>query len=203
MAVRCVLFDVTGVLIDSDLFSVQYAKSSDVEHSTIKAFFEGPYLECITGKRDLKEELAKWLSAWKWSGSVDSFLNYWFTSEQHINMDVMNTVAALKKQGILCCIATNQEKYRQEYINKTLGFEKMFMHIFCSCDIGYKKPQQEFYQYVIKQLDQKYGIRTNEILFFDDTEDNVAAAIHEGIQARVYTGYESLKQSLDEYGLCR
>lgn len=53
---------------------------------------------------------------------------------------------------------------------------------FYPCEIGHQKPEAGFYSHVESAL----GANGDEILFWDDGEENVMAARRMGWQAKVY-----------------
>ena len=55
------------------------------------------------------------------------------------------------------------------------------------------KPDSGIYQCLL----EKYGLRAEECLFFDDREENVAAARELGIQAVQFETYEQAKAVTD------
>lgn len=53
-----------------------------------------------------------------------------------------------------------------------MEFTKNFDSVFCSCELGYKKPQREFYEKILHILD----VAADEILYFDDATENIESA---------------------------
>lgn len=62
---------------------------------------------------------------------------------------------------------------------KGLGVGDFFEHIFLSYEMGVEKPAPEIFRRVVEGI----GCRPEEILFFDDSEVNCAAARAEGLQS--------------------
>jgi len=54
-----------------------------------------------------------------------------------------------------------------------MRFSENFDSVFCSCELGYKKPQREVYEKIVKILDIE---NPQEILYFDDAEENTESA---------------------------
>ena len=192
MKTKCILFDADGIIINSEKFSIQYQKEFGVSNDEMLPFFNGEFQKCLVGKADLKELVEPWLSKWKWDGTVEEFLEFWFKAEHKIDEEVAEIIEKLKKKGVKCFLATNQEKYRTKYMKKDMGFEGLFDYVFSSAEIGFKKPQKEFYEKVLKELKKKYGIETDEIIFFDDSQGHINEAKKLGIDGRLYKGVEIL-----------
>jgi HAD superfamily hydrolase (TIGR01509 family) len=79
-------------------------------------------------------------------------------------------------------LATNQEKYRLEYMRKEMGFEKIFDKIYSSNIIGFKKPEIQFYKYILNDLNKS----PNDIIFYDDSQANIESAELIGITSYLY-----------------
>jgi putative hydrolase of the HAD superfamily len=194
--IKAILFDADGVLINGPMFSEYLARDYDITQDDTKTFFTGVFKDCVTGKADLKEVLPPYLKEWGWKKSVDEFIEYWHTVEHTINQDLVKYIQDLRKKGIKCYLATNQTKYRFEYILKEMEFNTFFDKCYVSAQLGYRKPDMDFYRKVMKDLE---GIERKEVLFWDDTPQNIAAAKEFGMHAELYTSVEDFKQRMDTY----
>lgn len=146
--ISTILFDVDGVLVVSEPFSATLAREYGITMEMTAPFFRGPFGQCLIGKADLKAEIASYLPMWGWRGSVDEFLGIWFTSGQQIDDALLTTVQRLRQQGIRCCLATNQERYRTEYLLTRMELAEQFDGCFSSAYIGYLKDHPAFFQTV-------------------------------------------------------
>lgn len=186
---KCVLFDADGVVINSELFSIQYQKQFGVSNDEMMPFFKGIFQDCLIGKADLKESVQSYLKKWKWKGDVDSFLLFWFKAEHRIDQRVVDLILKLRKNSVFCYLVTNQEKYRTQYMRKEMGFGDIFDDIFSSAEIGSKKPDKEFYEFILQAVTKK-GITKEQIFYTDDTASHVKSAKELGIDAHLYTDFE-------------
>jgi putative hydrolase of the HAD superfamily len=183
------MFDADGVVIQSEMFSHKFAQEFKINGSELDSFFATDFQECLIGKSDLKIVIKPWLEKWNWSKSVDEFLLYWFKSEHHINSKLIDTIIELRENKIQCILATNQEKYRLEYMKKEMGFEKIFDKIYSSSFIGFKKPDVQFYNYILDDLNES----PDHIIFYDDSLKNVENATSIGIDAYLYDNNQTFK----------
>lgn len=200
--IKAVIFDSDGMLMYDPGFSRTYATNYNIPLEEITPFFVGPFKDCLVGKADLKEELQKgWLEKWKWAGTVDEFLNYWFSVGGPLEVEVFDSISKLRNKGIICVLATNQEKYRTEGIAQRFGYHNAFDKIFSSAHIGHKKPTHEFFEKVFNYLKEKApSIQKEEVLFWDDDLENVSGAKEFGILAEAYISVDHYAEKMKEYG---
>jgi len=198
MVIKCVLFDADGiVIINEKYFSLQYQEIHDVKNEDMLPFFTGIFKDCLIGKADLKEVIVPWLPKWKWEGSVEEFLFNWFKLEDNVDPRVIDRITGLREKGIICILTTNQEKYRTEYMRTEMGFSELFNDIYSSAYVGAHKPDKEFYAFVLKEVQEKYSIGKDEIIFFDDCEKNVAGAKTVGIKSYHYTEFKKFDEIIN------
>jgi len=180
MEVKAIIFDADGVVINSSgYFSVQYEKEFGVSNDVMAPFFKGIFQEAVAGRADLKE-----------------LLEWWFKAEHYVDERIAKEIRRLQKKGIKCCLGTKQEKYRAAYIRKDMGFEKIFDDLYISCEIGHKKPEKEFFEFIQNDLAKKYSIRKNEIMLWDNKEENIAASKKLGWQSYLYEGFDGFQKTI-------
>ncbi|HAQ03079.1 hypothetical protein A2467_02000 [Candidatus Nomurabacteria bacterium RIFOXYC2_FULL_36_8] len=194
--IKVLIFDADGVLINGDIFSERFSKEYGIDIDKINPFFDGPFKDCLVGKADLKEVITPYLEEWGWKDGVDNFLEYWFSSEQSINQELIDCIQEYRKNGIKCVMATNQEKYRADYIFNKIGFVNSFDKMYVSAHLGHKKTNIEFFEKLVKDLGD---IKKDEILFWDDDIENIKTAKGFGINAEVYTTFADFKQKIKDY----
>lgn len=192
--IKAVLFDVDGVLANGKRFSETLEKDLGVSKEKSLPFFTGKFLDCLVGKADLKEELEPLLDDWNWDGTIDEFLIYWFKSEHAIDEPLIEEVKKLQNKNIQCFVITNQEKYRTAYIINEMGFGNIFDGIFSSADVGYMKPQHEFFLNVLNKI----GFQAKEVLFVDDTVGHIESAKVLGIQTILFTNTNEVVKKLEK-----
>jgi putative hydrolase of the HAD superfamily len=199
MDIKAIIFDADGVVINSPgYFSVQYEKEFGVSNESMLSFFKGIFQEAVVGKADLKELLQPVLKDWQWRGTVDELLKWWFRAEHHVDEGIVKEIRLLQKKGVKCCLGTKQEKYRAEYIRKDMGFEKIFDELYISCDMGCKKPEEKFFRIIQDDLAEKYSVRPEEIMFWDNKEENIAASKKLGWQSHLYDGFDNFQKIISK-----
>ena len=194
---KAIIFDSDGMLTHGARFSEHYSREHGVSLDKMAPFFKDPFKDCLVGRADLKEELQKgWLEEWHWTDSVDELLKYWFSVGDRLDQDVFDSINELKNKGVLCVLATNQEKYRTDYLSDTFGYDDVFDKVFSSAYVGHLKPSSEFFDAVMRYLRAKDGsIEKTDVLFWDDDMENVEGAQEYGFKIRQFL---STSQYLEE-----
>jgi putative hydrolase of the HAD superfamily len=188
MPYKAYLFDADGVVIRANTFSVQYQADFNIDPNIMQPFFEGPFQDCLVGRADLKTVVAPYLEAWEWKGGVDEFLAYWFKAEHVIDERLVAFIRERRAAGCRCYLATNQERYRTEYMRSAMGFAELFDRVFSSAEIGVKKPEPAFYLAVLDEFKQA-GIKPKDVFHIDDSAANIEAAAALGMNGHRYADF--------------
>ena len=78
------------------------------------------------------------------------------------------------------------------------NFEKIFDKIYSSCDIGYGKLDNRFFDYIFNDLNRSGKIRPEEIMFWDDNQPIVNVAKELGWQGYLYTNFEDFHRIISQ-----
>jgi len=114
--------------------------------------------------------------------------------------DVIAIVSSLRRAGMPCHIASNQQAGRARHMSEGLGYKTLFVEEFYSCRLGVAKPDVAYFHRVLELLD----LPSQCVLFIDDRSDNVDAAKGAGLVAALYngeSGAEVLRAILAEHGV--
>lgn len=192
--IKAVIFDLDDVIIFREAY---FSKRLGLSEEKINKFFGEVFNDCLTGKADLKEELPKVMKDWGWEKSMEELLEFWFSGEKELDEKIIHYIHRLKDHGVKVYIGTNNEKHRINYLNETVGLEKIFHKVYGSYLVGYAKPDPAFYAHIIneQQLDK------DEVLFWDDKEENVMSARNFGIHAEIFTTFDRFEEKMKEYQL--
>jgi putative hydrolase of the HAD superfamily len=199
---KVVIYDNDGMITCGSRFSDQYSKEFNIPMEVMDEFFTKHFRNCLHGKSDLKEELKPFLEKWNWTGTVDELLDYWFKIGIEPDYDTYNSISKLKEQGVICCLATNQEKYRTEFLVSKMNYKELFDEIFSSAHLGVFKTSQEGMEKIYSALKEKYrDLEKEDIMFWDDREGNVEHLNSFGFNGQQYKDYLSFKQRMKEANL--
>ena len=98
----------------------------------------------------------------------------------------MELLQKLRAEGYKLYLLSNTNEmhidYYTKYLKQQFGHDllaKLFDHAFYSHEIGYRKPNREAFEYVLKAE----RLKPAETLFIDDLEHNVVGARQTGMQA--------------------
>ncbi len=196
--IKAIIFDSDGMVTPSKRFSDDLEAKFGISLQKSILFFKNEFQKCLIGEADLKEEFQKYLKKWECDKSVDFLIKYWFESQKDCDAQVLLKIKELQSMGIKCYLATNQEKYRTEYMKNEMGFEDIFDEIFSSAEIGLKKPDQTFFEYIYKKIN-KNNIFKNEIMFWDDEPKHIEQANKYGFNSFVYKNFIDFKDILNKF----
>lgn len=194
--IKVIIFDGVNCITYQEPLSVGLARDYGVPLEKSLPFFKGPLQDCVAGKSDLKEVFHPFLKAWGWKDGVEGLLNYWFKRDHKIDTKIVSYISELRNKKIICLLATNNEKYRFSYMLDEMGFDKIFDKAYCSALLGCKKPDQQFFLKIFKDLE---NIKKEEILFWDDKAENVEGAKDFGVNAELYISFEDFKEKMKYY----
>jgi HAD superfamily hydrolase (TIGR01509 family) len=205
MTPTAVLFDADGVIqrapadIHIRLTMALGAAPSDREACMADYFAaEAP---CLTGAADFAEALTPVIAKWNATCDAAALVAEWRTIE--VDHSILALIAALRRSGTYCALASNQEHHRARHMSETLAYQHVFDREFYSCHLGHMKPSPDYFHEIVRQANLDPG-RT---LFIDDRIDNVEAARRAGLQAEQFVlgeigaGAEPMQRLLRTYGL--
>ncbi|MFG1816617.1 HAD family hydrolase [Kribbella sp. NPDC049174] len=197
--ISAVLFDADGVIqrstIDWSSRLSSFVPAGDGE--AFVADLMAAERPALVGKGDFRDAVAEVLRRWGSEVSLADALEPWtqFAAEPA----VVELIARLRARGIACHLATNQQAYRRAIMQER-GYGEWFDQTFYSCDLGLAKPDPAYFRAILGSIE----VPASSVLFIDDNESNVAAALSVGLHAEVYdlsSGVDSLADLLGRYGL--
>jgi putative hydrolase of the HAD superfamily len=181
--IKAIVFDADGVIVRPQTFFVARAnKLYGVPKQEFMAFIHGQFKRCTTGELELLDILPEYLVRWNVSVEPRVFVRQWVEHEHHIDTALLEKIQVFRANGIPCYLGTNQERNRADYMKLEMGFNNSLDGVFASSDLGFRKPDLEFY----KSLQNKIQLSASEILFWDDSLENVTAAREAGWNSEVF-----------------
>jgi len=201
MATGVVLFDADGVIQRTagdwrERFAAMLDDATDLDAFVAEIFAsERP---CLTGAVDFPTQLEEVLRRWRSRTPVEQALTVWTNIE--VDEGVVELIAALRRSGVTCCLASNQQTHRARYMSSELGYRSLFDREFYSCRVGHAKPDAAYFEYILADL----ALAPEQALFVDDVEPNVISARQVGIPSVHFAanaGAEVLSGHLAAHGI--
>ncbi len=195
--IKTILFDLDGLaVVKPKLFSVYFAEKNGLDPQKMEPFFKNEFQLCLTGKADLKTELAKKLPEWGATQSPEEYMRMWFEYESTKHEEFLSYVLGLRDRGIKCYLQTRNEKYRAEYLWEVVDLKEYFDGMFASPYLGYAKPDIKFWESIHNQLG---NLEKDTVLVWDDKQENVDSAKEFGFSAELYKDYPGFQTQMEKY----
>jgi len=157
-----ILVDFDGVINKSAYFSVQYEIDFGIPQNEMKKFFIKDFKSCARGKSRIEDKLKPYLKTWKWKKEVDELLKYWFDNDIKLDRELVDFIANQNAKDLEWILVSQQEINRKKHIWEKCGLKNIFKRFYCTCEIGYLKSEEAFYEYIIKDLIEKAEIKDAE-----------------------------------------
>lgn len=186
--IKNIIFDLGGVLLTIN-YELTLSKFKEFGFENIdKAFTEFKQIPMFNGwdKGFISPEQfrsgIREISSLNLSDSeIDSAWNAMIIDMPKKNIDFLLNIKKHFRTFLLSNTNEIHLDYLFNYTSKNFGidnFDSLFEKPFYSCRIGMRKPDNEIYNFVLKEN----GLNPNETLFIDDSPTNIEAAQKIGIQ---------------------
>lgn len=175
-------------LSSEEVFSIIYTKSRGYDIKPFIYFFQNEWINYVTGKADIRQHITENPDFWKWEGTPDELLTFWFEAEDVKNNFLLEVIRDARKDGFKCYVATEQEKYRTSYIRDVM-FNNEFDGVFSTAENGFRKNDPRFYEAILESL----NMPSSQVTFFDDSQSKIDTALKSGIDAQLYENVEQVR----------
>jgi len=190
------LLDLDGVVVRGHPEGGRWDKNLErdlgIDPHTVQEKFFRPYFRDITlGRADLFETLARVWPELHVGTDFRTFVDYWFSMDSRLDEPVLGEVATFRGTGGKAYLATVQEHHRARHVWAMVGGH--FDGMFYSAELGSRKPEAAFYHKALARLP---NVMASDIVFLDDTAENVEAARKAGWRAALFKDVEDLRSLL-------
>ena len=194
---KALLFDMGGVVLGVDFKRVfkfwESFSALDTAQMHARFTMDEAYEQHEKGQLDGLDYFAHLRAILQLDGSDSEMVAGWnaiFGSEISETLDAISIV----RSKVPAYGFTNTNKIHQEYWEKNFPrVRSSFEQLFVSSEIGLRKPDAEAFEYVLDTISVKPG----ELLFFDDSQENIEGANKLGIQTVLVTNPASVKTALN------
>lgn len=198
--IKAVVFDLDGVYFTQesiDAFIKNFPKKiTDPDHML---YVLAKSDEMAKFKKGILGEADYWSYVQKEFGTEISLakISQLYMDSYKVNSNVVDIVKKVRKLGIKTCICTNNYLTRINSLNKKFNFLNDFDVQIFSYQVAAMKPDPKIFQALI----ERSGCQPNEIIFADDKQSNVDAALSLGINAFLYTDFPNFLKTLTSLGV--
>ena len=203
MAIEVILFDADGVIQHATQdWCKAFARTIPFEHGVLAQKFtadifaaETTHLSRVEGfDQALDDVLKRWHLV-----EFKSFVIEIMLSIQPYD-EVMDVVKTIRRTGIRCFVASNQQTHRAHYMSTRFKYAEKFDGEIYSCNLGAAKPSRVFFKRALETA----GAIVGSTLFIDDRAENIEGAVQVGLHAILYdgrSGISCLKSKLCDFGI--
>jgi len=203
---KVLIFDIDGVLIRIPHYFSQELKNRGYPKAieSLDSFFkDGENNKCLENKAKAEELIVPFLKNFGWKNTAKNFFKQQFEFEsEYLDKELILLIQNFRNQEIKCYLGTDQEKNRAKFLLEEMKLADSFDGYFISCFFGYRKCHDNFWTHVLTELKKELPkIKSNEIAFFDDIQNNVNVAASHGVQAFLFTDMKKFEKDLLFLGL--
>ena len=119
-----------------------------------------------------------------------------FIAESSINKQLLSLILKLKEKYKIALLSNASSTHLRNVLSSA-GITRLFDEIVISSEVGYIKPSEEIFNFVLNKLE----VKESEAIFIDDNINFVKAAQKLGIKSINFKGVDSLISNLKEIGI--
>jgi epoxide hydrolase-like predicted phosphatase len=116
---------------------------------------------------------------------------------QQVRTEMVELVEDLNGNGVKVGVLTNNAKEARAWWNSGVLPVESFAAVVDSSEAAVRKPNPAIFALTAERM----GCRADEILYFDDTEENVIGAQASGFVARLFDDSQRCRLACEEFGL--
>lgn len=171
-------------LSEADFFQAYWAPRDDYDRGTLNA---EAYWDAVAAAAKVQlDEAAR-------TRLIALDVDLW----TEMNAPMLAWVQRLHSAGIRTGILSNIGDAMAEGIRKKFDWIGRFDHAVWSHELLLRKPEPAIYAAAVRGL----GVPAAEVLFLDDKQENITAALAAGLQGIVYITHEAFEREMTERGL--
>ncbi|MBT6691674.1 HAD-IA family hydrolase [Candidatus Parcubacteria bacterium] len=193
--IKAIAFDLNGVIItESGYFTHRLEQKYNIPNEDFFNIFSKVIK--VARQPGCEDFFKLWQQGLKDLGlsiSKEDFFDLWFSGESLVPA-FLEYIKTLRKSGLKIFILSNNFKERTTYYRQ--NFTEIFDSVdqaYFSWETGFVKPDPQAYQNILT----KNNLQGNELVYFDDVEENINSASNLGIVARKFEDLDKTKQTIE------
>ena len=198
--IRAVLTDIGNVVmqINETLPAELLSRASGLEFEQVVGILN-PFSDIVTrvqnGGLPMREVFEKHTGSLHKKVNFDQFTEAWSTMLGEDFPQVRAAYESLKPEISLYTLSNTNDLHAHELHRHWL--RETSREFWLSCEIKMSKPSEDVFRWALEQMQ----LQGEDVVFFDDLEDNIAAAGKLGIRGYLVTDPDVVPQTLQELGL--
>ena len=196
--IKAIVFDLNGVFLQSEYLTKRIEEEFGIpSDKSLPVLKESLNETRLNSKVGIFEYWVKLFKKHNIEITEDKFLSFWFSGESLVN-DFVSLSRKIRERGLSVYIFSNNFKERTEYYRK--NFKEIFDNVdnsFFSWETGYVKSDLKAYKNLLSII----KLEPEEIIYFDDSENNIQLAKSLGINAYIYEDFEGTYRVLTDNGV--
>lgn len=194
--VRAFLFDFGGVVLDIDFSRVMGVWSEYSVYSAdelLKRYTQDEqYARHERGEISASEYFDHLRIELKLSASDKAIAYGWNALFVGLLDDAMTLVKRTSAQHPCYAFTNTNATHQRAWSSQFPQLSEPFQQVFVSSEMGLRKPERRAFDYIANSI----GVSNSEILFFDDSVENVEGAVEAGFQAVHVRATQDIKEAL-------
>lgn len=186
-----IIFDIGGVMFDDSTQNISNILNEDASELCKKVYGKS-FIDCVLGN----QEVSDYIETFKNDIDYEKIKYILSKDNLHISYPLMkdnfNYISKLKDKGYNLYILSNISRESYEYVKSTIDIDKIFSGGVYSYQEKLLKPDKRIYELIVN----KYNLKKEETLFFDDKQKNIDAANEFGIKGVLFKTVEDIESNL-------
>ena len=197
MDIEVILFDLGGVLIELGGVDTMMASSGLDEAELWRRWLTSNAVRDFESGRSTPAEFSRAVvEEFELGASPEEFIDAFTVWPRGPFDGAVELLSALRGRFHLACLSNTNHLHWERFQRETTLLDALDSH-FASHQIGRMKPDPAIYEHAIIELRAPAA----SILFLDDNQVNVDAAIGAGMNAVLARGIDDVAQQLDRLGI--
>lgn len=190
--IKNIILDVGGVFFDDSKHNIERLLKKNCDNIYKKAY-GNEFKKCLLGEISVQEHINSLKKEAEFK-----YINYILKKDNLIESyplmkDNFEYIKRLKERGFKLYLLTNITEDSYNYINDLININKIFNGGIYSYQEHQIKPNYDIYNLLIN----KFKLKKEETVFFDDKEKNVIAANNIGIKSFVFTSIDDIEKNIN------